>query len=878
MAGGMTVVSGARVVPSRRSLIVPFAVVAFIGTLAVVFPRVHDDLLHLVLLVATSVLCMALFVASFVKEDDPFLEVAAPVSFLLVMAVSRDIAGGGSSGVSLLLLPTLWLALTGTLRQLVIAGVATGLTIAAPIFLIGGQHYPSTEWQRVVAISAMVALLTPIIQRVVQQLARETDRARRTATHLDGLMRGTAGTSMISFDRTGVIRSFNVGAEELLGLRSDDVVDRVSITALLDPGELAALAREFHVEPGVEALAALARQDGAVRPFTYRTAAGEEVVVRVILTQLLNEDGAVSGHLAVGHDTTEMVSAQRELELVNAQFRRLFTDAPHGVVLLDRQGRVLMVNRSMRGILGSTDERMSSEPLADFAIPGDQTLSVHLGEVVAAAGRAVSTDCVLRNVRGVEVHVALTSRLMQRGGEDGQQDVIFVNVVDVSERRRYQEQLSHLVDHDVLTGLANRRRFDAELNRRLAGYRLHGTPGALVWIDLDHFKQVNDTRGHNAGDQLLVDVAAILTHSVRRSDLVARLGGDEFALILADVDQAGAAVVAEKVVTAVADYAATRQGAERRLTCSIGVVTFRSAADQDDSDIVALADMMMYDAKESGRNGYAVLAEGGVEQPRTGVRLEWQRRIEEALEHDTFELHFQPVLDLASDRVVSAEVLLRMRGDDGELFAPGRFLETAERVGLMPAVDAWVIDHALEKLARLRRVVPGFSLEVNLSGQSIGDPSIEEAVTSALARHGVEPSALVLEVTETVAIADVGLAREFAERMSAIGCRFALDDFGAGFGSFYYLKHLLFDYVKIDGEFVATLAGSEVDRSIVRSIVAIAHDLGKRTVAEFVADAEVLEIVRAEGVDLAQGYHIGRPVPYDEFVASIQFPQGGLQA
>lgn len=862
--------------PSRGSLIAPFAAVALLGTAAVVIPPGRDDWPHLVLLALTSTLCVTLFVASFRARDDARLQLFAPVSFLAVMAVSRDIAGGGSSGVSLLLLPTLWLALTGTLRQLVTAGVLTVFTIVAPILLIGGEHYPPTEWRRVVSITAIVALLTPIVHRVVHLLGQETERARLAAEHLDGLMRGTVGTSMVSFDLDGVIRSFNVGAEELLGLAAAEVVDRVPMTSLLDADELDALAREFGVATGLEALAALAARAEPDRPFTYRTVGGEEVVVRLVLTQLRAADGAVTGHLAVGHDTTEMAAAQRALERANDQFRRLFTDAPHGVVLLDRQGRVVLVNRSMRGILGSTTERMLGQPLAMFALPGDQTVSLHLGEVIDAAGRSVATDCVLRNVRGMEVHVALTSRLMLQA--DGEQDVIFVNVVDVSERRRYQEQLSHLVDHDVLTGLANRRRFDSELNRRLAGHRLHGTPGALLWIDLDHFKQVNDTLGHNAGDQMLVDIASILTRSVRRSDLVARLGGDEFALLLADVDQPGAVAVAEKVVEAVAEYAATRQGVERRLTCSIGVVTFRSAADQTESDIVALADMTMYDAKESGRNRYAVLPEGGQQQPRTGVRLEWQRRIEEALEGDRFVIFLQPILDLATDRVVSAEVLLRMRGEEGELFAPGRFLETAERVGLMPAVDRWVIDHAIEMLARLRLVAPGFQLEVNLSGQSMGDAAIEETITRALARHRVDPAALILEVTETVAIADVGLAREFAERMSDIGCRFALDDFGAGFGSFYYLKHLIFDYVKIDGEFVATLAGSEVDRSIVRSIVAIAHDLGKQTVAEFVADAEVLEIVRAKGVDLAQGYHIGRPVPYEEFVDNLRLEMGGLDA
>jgi EAL domain-containing protein (putative c-di-GMP-specific phosphodiesterase class I) len=188
----------------------------------------------------------------------------------------------------------------------------------------------------------------------------------------------------------------------------------------------------------------------------------------------------------------------------------------------------------------------------------------------------------------------------------------------------------------------------------------------------------------------------------------------------------------------------------------------------------------------------------------------------------------------------------------------------------MPQVDAWVVEHSLAMLARIRAAHdPEFALEVNLSGHSIGNPEIEQAITTSLATHGVDPSALILEITETAAVADVAMARDFAARMTDLGCAFALDDFGAGFGSFYYLKHLFFDYVKIDGEFVAHVHESQVDRTIMRSIVGIAHDLGKRTVAEFVSAPEILEVCREEGVDFAQGYLIGKPAPYDEFVAEF---------
>ena len=368
-----------------------------------------------------------------------------------------------------------------------------------------------------------------------------------------------------------------------------------------------------------------------------------------------------------------------------------------------------------------------------------------------------------------------------------------------------------------------------------------------------------------AGDQLLVTIAGLLRRSIRSTDVVARLGGDEFAIMLTDGDQAAAERVAELVVERVRDHATTLDGVGRRVTASIGAVTFQAATEHA-ADVLALADMTMYDAKEAGRNKFVVLPEGDTRGPRTAARLHWQSRIEEALEQDRFELHLQPIMNIADGRISSAEVLLRLRDQD-ELVPPARFIYIAERVGLMPRVDAWVIDRSVELLARMRREHdPDFEFEVNLSGHSIGNPEIERAIVSSLERHDVHPSALILEITETAAVADVALARDFAERMTDLGCAFALDDFGAGFGSFYYLKHLFFDYVKIDGEFVAHVHESQVDRTIMRSIVGIARDLGKRTVAEFVSEPAILEVCRDEGVDFAQGYLIGKPVTYDDFV------------
>ncbi|QIK74696.1 putative bifunctional diguanylate cyclase/phosphodiesterase [Nocardioides piscis] len=552
---------------------------------------------------------------------------------------------------------------------------------------------------------------------------------------------------------------------------------------------------------------------------------------------------------------------RRLVHTANTRVERLFDDAPHGVALLNSKGRILRANTALAALVGVTPDDMVRHPFTAYQPPENDEIADHLERLVHEPDAIAISECTLRDATGNDVDVALSSRILP---DESLGNIVMVNVLDISEQRRYQDRLAHLVDHDVLTGLANRRLFDLELQRHLERCRRYEPTGAVLLLDLDNFKQVNDSLGHNAGDELLVNIGSVLRRAVRSTDVVARLGGDEFGVIVTDGDQPAAAVVAQNIVDRIREHAATLDGVSRRVTASVGAVTFKAASDHS-VDILALADMTMYDAKEAGRNQVALLPEGEARPPKMSARLQWQDRIEAALEDDRFELLLQPVMDMRSGRVGMAEALLRLRGENGELVPPARFLYIAERAGLMPQVDAWVIERSIAILAEVRHEVPDFCLEVNLSGHSIGDEAVERAIHQALSQHQVDPHALILEITETAAVADVALARDFAMRLAEVGCRFALDDFGAGFGSFYYLKHLIFDYVKIDGEFVANVHTSQVDRTILRSIVGIARDLGKQTVAEFVSAPEILEVIREEGVDYAQGYLIGKPIPLADF-------------
>jgi EAL domain-containing protein (putative c-di-GMP-specific phosphodiesterase class I) len=321
-----------------------------------------------------------------------------------------------------------------------------------------------------------------------------------------------------------------------------------------------------------------------------------------------------------------------------------------------------------------------------------------------------------------------------------------------------------------------------------------------------------------------------------------------------------AEAMSNSLIGSVAEGCAVALPGGRGLTLSIGVNTF-DAPDEHvtPDDVIVDADRAMYAAKEAGKNRVALASPETHERAMT--RVSWAERVRRAVEQGLFELFCQPIIDFASDDVSQWELLLRLPGDDGELILPAQFLYTAERSDLILEIDRWVLGEAMRLIADQEQAGRDVRLEVNLSGRSVGDPQILEFIEEGLGRTGIAPASLVLEVTETAAIANIDRARGFASRLQTLGCRFALDDFGAGFGSFYYLKHIPFDYVKIDGEFIRNLPASKTDQLILDSIVQMSRGLGKHTIAEYVEDGETVEVLKQHGVDYGQGFHLGKPAP-----------------
>lgn len=567
----------------------------------------------------------------------------------------------------------------------------------------------------------------------------------------------------------------------------------------------------------------------------------------------------------VRHRTGELEAAIAALRDGESLLRSTLESTADGILVVDSSGRVAHANRRFQEMwrippsLMSTrdDEKLLAYVLDQLENPDLFVLKVR--ELYQASDESFD---VLR-FKDARVFERYSRPLLTDGRIEGR----VWSFRDVSERKRFEDQLLDLANHDPLTGLFNRRRFNEEIERQLSTARRYGMTGALLFLDLDQFKDVNDSRGHRAGDDLLVALARLLRERLRETDVIARLGGDEFAVLLPHTDETEAGLVAQSLLDAIRGETFTIAGSPFGVTASIGVALFPAHASTA-SELLSSADLAMYEAKERGRNRISVFAQELDWQARIESRIGWQHRIREALEHDRFVLHAQPILDLQTGSVSQYELLIRAAEVDGELVLPGVFLGIAERSGLIQDIDRWVVQRAIKTLAELAAAGRDARVEVNLSAKAFSDRGLLPLIQGSLASAGVEPARLVLEVTETAAIANIDEAREFIETLRAIGCRFALDDFGVGFSSFAHLKYLPVDYLKIDGSFIRELSQSEVDQHLVRAIVEVARSLGKQTIAEFVNDDETVLLLQKYGVDFAQGFHIGRPQPLDEAISA----------
>ena len=438
---------------------------------------------------------------------------------------------------------------------------------------------------------------------------------------------------------------------------------------------------------------------------------------------------------------------------------------------------------------------------------------------------------------------------------------------DISEIRRAQDELAYLADHDPLTGLVNRRSFTARLNGLLAERR---GDGALLLVDVDNFKDINDLRGHAVGDQVMRGLARRLGQHLPPGAVLGRLGGDEFAAVLPGCDAAAALESAERLCRAAGDTPMVVGDEALRVTVSVGAAPLDREADCE--VLLAHADLALYEAKNAGRNRARLFAP---EQYRHAVqRVNILSRVRAALDSGHLKLVAQPIVRLADGRTSSYELLVRLRDGLYPHVGPADILPALERGDLVRELDRWVVMEAIGALSQ----AADLCLDVNLSTRSIDDEGFGDWVVAALERAGVKPRRLGVEITETAAISNLDAARRLARALTGAGCRFSLDDFGAGFGSFAYLKHLPFTTVKIAGEFVRQADSGGVDRVLVDAVVRAAKGLGMSTVAEYVDRAPLVSALRDLGVDRGQGYYLGRPGRLEDLVAKHRSEPGATQA
>ena len=448
---------------------------------------------------------------------------------------------------------------------------------------------------------------------------------------------------------------------------------------------------------------------------------------------------------------------------------------------------------------------------------------------------------------------------------------------DISHEHRLSRKLAYQANYDSLTGCTNRHYFDQSLERLLAEMPKTKQTHTLCYMDLDQFKVVNDTCGHRAGDQLLIELTKNMKLFIREEDILSRLGGDEFGLILVDVDRHEATMISNRVFEFFQNFHFSHQGNTFSVTASIGIVHIDSSC-ATSKDIMASADIACYAAKDSGRNSMSVYSKSDESMTERSEEMNWLPRLQTALQNNEFRLHVQAVASLAPEHpdlpITHFEFLLRLANKDGTEVTPWQFIQAAERYDLMREIDRWVIKNALSTVAEYRDG-PGSncSYSINLSGQSAADPTLKAFILEQIYEHNIDPSKIWFELTETAAISHFSVAVDLIKSIRSAGAKVALDDFGSGLSSFGYLKNLPVDIIKIDGQFVKEIARNSIDREMVQAIHRVGESMNIETVAEFVENQEIVDVLKKIGVNYAQGYHIGKPVPVAQAIAALDPPR-----
>jgi len=536
------------------------------------------------------------------------------------------------------------------------------------------------------------------------------------------------------------------------------------------------------------------------------------------------------------------------------------------VITTDINGKVTQINPIAEELTGFTHEKAIGQDFYNvFNIEQDyNTPSPHQTELQRVTENlevVMTTENPKTLVHKSMSEYAVEYTLAPIVTEDRKTSGAVVIFRDVTEVRALSSQLKYYASHDSLTGLINRRQFEYYLDKAIKSTRIENSRQHVVcFMDLDNFKIINDTAGHEAGDEFLKQLALLMQSFLRRSDILGRIGGDEFGILLEDCNIDNAISIAEKIRKEIKSFRFIWANNSFEVGASIGLAKLDSTV-ASLAEIMRNADTACYISKEEGRNRIHLFDPNDEDIKKRQGELQWMQHIKDALKNNNFVLHCQSIVNIENSGEKHCEILLRLLNSDGTIVPPMSFIPAAERYEIMPSIDRWVITHTIDFLTRNREMINNHIFTINLSGQSLGQKGFDKFVIDTLQKSEIAPEIICFEITETAAISNLTRAISFMKSLKAIGCRFALDDFGSGLSSFNYLKNMPVDYIKIDGNFIVDICHDKTDLAFVEAINRIGHIMGIETIAEFVENKDTFEALKKIGVNYAQGFYIDKPKP-----------------
>jgi len=589
-----------------------------------------------------------------------------------------------------------------------------------------------------------------------------------------------------------------------------------------------------------------------------------EQLRRVCETAARREDFIISNK-QFAEKVDSLNTSRAQYKQISEQHQNLLDQIGSVIIELDELGNICFLNKAWEKFTGYSIDESNQCSLLDFMekpTASGSHISNELKTILLGNVRSHSFEFRLKNKFNEELWVE--ARFEVASGNDHKTRYISGTIDNVTLRKKAQNDLEYLAMHDGLTGLFNRLYFESELKQYAEMAARGNGPHALLYLDLDRFKVINDTLGHHHGDIVLRNISELISSKIRTCDFIARIGGDEFALILPNTNQITAFELASNICKLLDDYQCKIEGNIFKVNCSIGIADMNGDEFINDEftaqEYMKRADIALYAAKKMGRNLAHVYSENDVLSKDLQASLEWARTLHQAVADDNLILHFQPIIYIATGEVSYYEALVRL-DLDGKIIMPGEFIPALEREGDMSLLDRQVISKAIYYLAEHKDL---HKIAINLSAQGFSDERLLPLIKEKLEQYQVDASRIIFELTESASLSNITATKQMVDQLIALGCAFSIDDFGTGFSTFSYLKQLPAQSVKIDGSFIVDLATNPVDLALVKAIYEVATALDKQTVAEFVENAETLKILADIGVTYAQGYHLGKPKAVNE--------------